>query len=89
MPITGVVPTRADIEAATPRCQARRYETGVVRVNYGLRGGMTEHKVAFLCLKPMGYRAADNTWVCGCGSVEQGAVLGARAQAFEIDAEAA
>jgi len=46
------MPTRADIEAATPRCQAsRRQPTGAVRVNFGLRGGTLRPMADFLCLK--------------------------------------
>jgi hypothetical protein len=82
------VPTLADIEAATPRCQSRGKETGQVRVNFGLRAGMTQQTIERLCLKPMRYRAADNTWVCECGSAEAGEQIGARAVAFGL-AEAA
>ena len=77
-----VVPTLADIEAARPRCQAKRKEPGVVRVNFGLRGGTTRQTIEVLCLKPMRYRTIDNTWTCECGSVEIGEVFGARAAAF-------
>jgi hypothetical protein len=81
------MPTRDDIEAGTPRCQAARREpTGAVRVNFGLRGGTMAY---FLCLRPMRYRAGDNTWVCECGSTETGEVLGARAVTFAMEAEAA
>jgi hypothetical protein len=84
-----VMPTRSDIEAGTPRCQAARREpTGAVRVNFGLRGGMRPTGY-FLCLMPMRYRAGNNTWICECGSTEKGEVLGARAVAFAMEAEAA
>ena len=63
-----------------------RKDTGVVRVNFGLRGGTTRQTVEVLCLKPMRYRAIDNTWTCECGSAEVGEVFGARAAAF-ADAE--
>lgn len=83
------MPTRGDIEAARPRCQAtRRQGTGPVRINFGLRGGTTRPIADFLCLTPMRYRAGNNTWVCECGSTETGEVLGARAVAFAM-AEAA
>jgi hypothetical protein len=82
------MPTRADIEAAAPRCQARRQEWQT-RPNFGLRGGTLRHPVEFLCLKRMRYRTGNNPWVCECGSTESGEVLGARAAAFEVVAEAA
>jgi hypothetical protein len=82
------MPTQADIEAAIPRCQARRQEWQT-RPNFGLRGGTLRHAIEFLCLKPMHYRAGNNSWVCQCGSTESGEVLGARATAFEFEAEAA
>jgi hypothetical protein len=59
-----------------------RRETGIVRVNFGLRGGMTRQTIEILCLTPMRYRAIDNTWTCDCGSSEVGEVFGARAAAF-------
>ena len=84
------MPTRGNIEAGTPRCQAARREpTGAVRVNFGLRGGTTQPMGYFLCLRPMRYRAGNNTWICACGSTEPGEVFGARAVAFATEAEAA
>lgn len=83
------MPTRADIEAATPRCQARRKELGQVRVNFGVRGGMTQQTIEVLCLRPMRHRAANNTWLCECGSTETGELLGARAADFYLQARAA
>lgn len=83
------MPTRADIEAATPRCQARRKEVGQVRVSFGMRAGMTQQTVELTCLKPMRYETASNTWVCECGSTTTGELLGARATAFYLQARAA
>lgn len=84
------MPTRGDIEAARPRCQAtRRQASGAVRVNFGLRGGTLRPTADFLCFRLMRYRAGNNTWVCECGSTETGEVLGARAVAFATEAEAA
>jgi hypothetical protein len=60
-----------------------------MRVNFGLRGGTTRPMADFLCLKPTRYVAGSNTWVCECGSTEAGEVLGARAVAFAMEAEAA
>jgi hypothetical protein len=63
--------------------------SGAVRVKFGLRGGTARPMGYFLCLMPMRYRAGSNTWVCECGSTEPGEVLGARAVAFAMEAEAA
>ncbi len=82
------MPTRGDIEAATPRCRARRQQIGEAR-NFGLRGGMTQWMSEFFCLQPMRYRAADDIWLCQCGATQTGASLGARATGFAIEAEAA
>jgi hypothetical protein len=80
------VPTRADIEAATPRCQANWPDAFVrqASTNFGLRGGTLVRAtiVMRLCLRPMRYRACDNTWVCDCGAPWPGPLLSARAAAF-------
>jgi hypothetical protein len=83
------MPTRSDIEAATPRCQAIRHEPGVAHPNFGRRGGLIRGTVERLCLKPMSYHAAGGTWICQCGSTQSGASLGARAMAFAAELEAA
>jgi hypothetical protein len=66
------MPTRADIEAATPRCRAS-WPDAIARqvsTNFGRAGGtlVRASVVTRLCLRPMHYRACDNTWVCGCGA---------------------
>ena len=60
-----------------------------MRVNFGLRAGMTQQTIERLCLKPMRYRARDNTWICECGSSETGERLGARVVSFGLHADAA
>lgn len=60
-----------------------------MRVNFGLRGGMTQQTIEALCLKPMWYQAANNTWACECGATETGKLLGARAADFYLQARAA
>jgi hypothetical protein len=80
------VPTRADIEAATPRCQANWPDAFVrqASTNFGLGGGTLVRAciVMRLCLRPMRYRACDNTWVCDCGAAWSGPLLAARVAAF-------
>jgi hypothetical protein len=83
------MPTRADIEAATPRCQAIHQQRGPAHPNFGRRGGLIRSTTERLCLKPMRFHAADGTWVCQCGSTQSGAFLGARAMAFAAELEAA
>jgi hypothetical protein len=63
---------RCDIEAATPRCWRRIVPK---------RGGW--HTT---CLKPMRYRAADNTWVCECGNEDSGLLVAARMTTVEVAA---
>jgi hypothetical protein len=82
------VPIQADIEAATPCCQATRLELRPGGRNFGLRGGTTRYLIELLCLKPMRYRASDNTWLCECGSTETGALIAARARAFDTEPKA-
>jgi hypothetical protein len=80
------VPTRADIEAATPRCQADWPDAFArqASTNFGLGGGTLVRAtiVMRLCLRPMRYRACDNTWVCDCGAAWSGPLLAARVAAF-------
>jgi hypothetical protein len=83
------MPTRGDIEAATPRCQATRQKPGPETVNFGLRGGVLRAMIELLCLTPMRYQAATHTWLCDCGSTEAGDVVAARAAGYDIEAEAA
>lgn len=80
------MPTRADIEAATPRCRAswpdafERQES----TNFGLAGGTMVRAtiVLRLCLRPLRYRPCDSSWVCDCGVAWPGRLLAARAAAF-------
>ena len=59
---------RADIEAATPLCWRR------IVPKYGWHT---------TCLKPMRYRAADNTWICpSCGNEDSGLLIAARPAAI-------
>jgi hypothetical protein len=80
------VPTRADIEAATPRCRANWPDAFAreVSTNFGLSGGILVRATVVLriCLRPMRYLASDNTWVCDCGAGWPGLLLSARAAAF-------
>jgi hypothetical protein len=63
---------RCDIEAATPRCWRRVAPKNPGPLNN--RGGW--HNT---CLKPMRYRAADNTWICpSCGNEDSGLLIAAR-----------
>ena len=69
------MPSRADWEASTPRCQHLR--TMAVQVgrhtNFGLAGGMlAEPSCEVICLQPLRYQP-DNTWRCDCGAVRRGA----------------
>jgi hypothetical protein len=63
---------RADVEAATPLCWRRIVPK---------RGGW--HTT---CLKPMRYRAVDNTWVCECGNEDSGLLVAARSTIIEVAA---
>ena len=90
------MPTRADIEAATPRCRANWPDAfaRVVSTNFGLSGGTLVRATVVLriCLRPLRYLASDNTWVCDCGADWPAPLLSAPAAAsvdgFDI-AEAA
>ena len=80
------MPTRADIESATPRCQADWPDAFArqASTNFGLGDGTLVRAtiVMRLCLRPMRYRACDNTWVCDCGAAWSGPLLAARVAAF-------
>jgi hypothetical protein len=80
------VPTRADIEAATPRCRANWPDAfeRQASTNFGLGDGILVRAtlVTRLCLRLMRYRARDNTWVCDCGAAWSGPLLAARVAAF-------
>jgi hypothetical protein len=85
------VPTRADIEAATPRCRANWPDAFAreASTNFGLAGGTLVRAtvVTRTCLRPMRYHARDNTWACDCGAAWPGPPLPARAPAHveELD----
>ena len=70
------MPTRDDIELASPLCRAER-PGPVVReetLNYGLAGG-TLVRVSVVersCFKIMRYAARENEWRCACGAYEPG-----------------
>jgi hypothetical protein len=77
------LPTRADIELATPLCWATRHERlpDQVSVNFGLRGGTlrTLRTIEVICYQPMRYVATWNRWVCaGCCGVLEGSALTGR-----------
>jgi hypothetical protein len=76
------MPTRADIEAATPRCRAHWPDAIARQVskNFGLGGGtlVRASVVIRICLRPMRYQPGDNTWVCDCGAAWPGPQLSAR-----------
>jgi hypothetical protein len=72
---------RCDIEAATPRCWRK-----LVPKNPGVLSARTGgwHGT---CLKPMSYRAQDNTWVCpACGNEDSGLLVAARLTVIEVAA---
>ena len=74
------MPTRDDIEAASPLCRAE-WPDGVLRVetrNYGLTGGTLTRAsiVVRSCLKLMRYAAKENEWHCVCGASEPGRSVG-------------
>jgi hypothetical protein len=71
------VPTRADIELATPLCWAARSERlpDQLSVNFGLRGGTltTVRRIEVICYQPLRYAATVNRWVCeACSGVLEG-----------------
>ena len=70
------MPTRDDIEAASPLCRAE-WPDGVLRVetrNYGLAGGtlLRASSVERPCFQLMRYAARENEWRCACGAYEPG-----------------
>lgn len=72
------MPTRADIELATPLCWATRSERlpDQLSVNFGLRGGIlaSRRRIEVICYQPLRYAATLNSWVCGaCSGVLEGA----------------
>jgi hypothetical protein len=72
-----VLPTRADIELATPLCWATRSRRlpDQLSVNFGLRGGTltTLQKIDVICYQPLRYVATWNRWVCAaCSGVLEG-----------------
>ena len=74
------MPTRDDIEAASPLCRAER-PGPVVCVetrNYGLAGGTLTRAsiVVRSCFKLMRYAAKENEWHCVCGASEPGRSVG-------------
>ena len=80
------MPIRADIEAATPRCRANWPDAFArqASTNFGLGGGTLVRATVVMrrCLRPMRYRATDNSWVCNCGATWPGPLLPSRAAAF-------
>jgi hypothetical protein len=77
------LPTRADIELATPLCWATRSERlpDQLSVNFGLRGGtlVTPRRIEIICYQPLRYAAACNRWVCGaCSGVLEGSTQAER-----------
>jgi len=70
------MPTRDDIELASPLCRAER-PGPVVCVetrNYGLAGGtlLRASSVERPCFQLMRYAARENEWRCECGAWEPG-----------------
>jgi len=71
------LPTRADIELATPLCWATRSVRlpDQLSVNFGLRGGtlVTPQRIEIICYQPLRYASACNRWVCTvCSGVLEG-----------------
>jgi hypothetical protein len=70
------MPTRADIEVASPRCRAEWPDAMVCEEwrNYGLAGGtFTQASIVVRsCFKLMRYAASKNEWHCGCGASKPG-----------------
>jgi hypothetical protein len=60
------MPTRADIEAAIPRCGRR------VMVKDG------QHGTHYTCGRPMHYLAFANAWVCRCGGSQHESQVASR-----------
>jgi hypothetical protein len=70
------MPTRADIQVASPRCRAEWPDAIFCEetANYGLAGGtLTQVSIVVRsCFKRMRYMARENEWHCGCGASEPG-----------------
>jgi hypothetical protein len=70
------MPTRCDIELASPLCRAEWPDAVVCEEsrNYGLAGGtlLRARIVVRSCFKLMRYAARENEWRCGCGASEPG-----------------
>jgi hypothetical protein len=70
------MPTRGDIEVASPRCRAEWPDAVVCEEtpNYGLaRGTLARASIVVRsCFKLMRYAARENAWHCGCGASEPG-----------------
>jgi hypothetical protein len=74
------MPTRDDIEVASPLCRAEWPDTVLSEEtrNYGLKGG-TLVRVSVVersCFKIMHYAARENEWRCVCGASEPGYSVG-------------
>jgi hypothetical protein len=70
------MPTRDDIEVASPLCRAEWPDAVVCEEsrNFGLTGG-TLVRVSVVersCFKIMRYAARENEWHCACGASEAG-----------------
>jgi hypothetical protein len=76
------MPTRSDIEVASPLCRADWPDAVVCEEtpNYGLAGGTLTRAsiVVRSCFKLMRYAAKENEWHCGCGAREPGRSVAAR-----------
>jgi hypothetical protein len=70
------MPTRDDIEAASPLCRAQWPDAVLCEQtrNYGLAGGTLTRASIVLrsCFKIMRYAARENEWHCACGASEAG-----------------
>jgi hypothetical protein len=70
------MPTRTDIDLASPRCRAVWPDAVVCEQtpNYGLAGGTLTRAsiVVRSCFRVMRYAARENRWNCGCGANEPG-----------------
>ena len=70
------MPTRRDIEVASPLCRAEWPDAVVCEEtpNYGLAGGTLKRAsiVERSCFKLMRYAARENEWRCVCGASEPG-----------------
>ena len=75
------MPTRGDVEVASPLCRAARPHAVVCEetLNYGLTGGSLTRTsiVEQTCFKHMRYAARENEWRCTCGATEPGGSVAA------------